>query len=290
MDTLLRWLGALDLTHFKLKDVFDIILVAIGVYYLLIVIQGTRATRVALGIIFLVLLSQVAMLLSLETVQWLLSNFLTYLVLAIIVLFQGEIRKALAQFGKNPFSKTRYGTSEHLRTLEEVCLAASLMAGKRIGGIIVLEKAQGLRNYIEAGRVIDAEVSYDLLLTVFNPASPLHDGAVIIQENRIAAASCFLPLTSNPQLSTTYGTRHRAAIGLTEETDAVAVIISEERGTVSVSQNGRITKSLEGKVLMKLLSNIFIHNINIPPRDMARRTRELKQYDFASASDLSKEH
>lgn len=289
MDVILKWLGALDLTHFKPKDAVDIILVAVGVYYLLIVIQGTRATRVALGIIFLVLLSQLSELFRLETVQWLLSNFLTYLVLAIIILFQGEIRKALAQFGKNPFRKARYGTPEHLRTLEEICLAASLMASKRIGGIIVLEKEQGLRNYIEGGRVVDAEVSYDLLLTIFNPASPMHDGAVIIQDNRIVAASCFLPLTSNPQLSTTYGTRHRAAIGLTEETDAVAVIISEERGAVSVSQHGRITKALEGKLLMKLLSNIFVHNMDIPPRDIARRTRELRQHDFAAASEISKE-
>jgi diadenylate cyclase len=279
IDTILGWLEALNLTRIKPKDFVDIVLVAIGIYYLLIVIRGTRAMRIAIGIIFLVLLSYLSNEFKLETVQWLLSNFFTYLVIAIIILFQAEIRKTLAQFGKNPFRK-RISSDEDLRTLEEVCLSASLLASKRHGAIIVLEKEQGLKNYVEGGRQINAEVNYDLLLSIFNPGGPLHDGAVIIQDNRIAAAACFLPLTSNPQLSTTYGTRHRAAVGLTEETDAVAVIISEERGVISVAQNGRLTKPMEGKALMKLLSNIFVRNRDIPPRDEAKRTRELKQYDF----------
>jgi diadenylate cyclase len=281
IETILGWLEALNLTRFKPKDFVDIVLVAIGIYYLLIVIRGTRAMRIAIGIIFLVLLSYLSNEFKLETVQWLLSNFFTYLVIAIIILFQAEIRKTLAQFGKNPFRK-RISSDEDLRTLEEVCLSASLLASKRHGAIIVLEKEQGLKNYVEGGRQINAEVNYDLLLSIFNPGSPLHDGAVIIQDNRIAAAACFLPLTSNPQLSTTYGTRHRAAVGLTEETDAVAVIISEERGVISVAQNGRLTKPMEGKALMKLLSNIFVRDRDIPPRDVAKRTRDLKQYDFTS--------
>ncbi|HUX06786.1 MAG TPA: diadenylate cyclase CdaA [Acidobacteriota bacterium] len=281
IETILQWLDALNLTRFKPKDFLDIVLVAVGVYYLLIVIRGTRAMRIAIGIIFLVLLSYLSNEFKLETVQWLLSNFFTYLVIAIIILFQAEIRKTLAQFGKNPFRK-RSSSDEDFRTLEEVCLAASLLASKRHGAIIVMEKAQGLKNYVEGGRQIDAEVNYDLLIAIFNPGSPLHDGAVIIQDNHIAAAACFLPLTSNPQLSTTFGTRHRAAVGLTEETDAVAVIVSEERGAISVAQNGRITKPMEGKALMKLLSYIFIRNRDIPPRDIARRTKDLKQYDFSS--------
>jgi diadenylate cyclase len=281
IEIIQSWLEALNLARFKLKDFVDIVLVAIGIYYLLIVIRGTRAMRIAIGIIFLVLLSYLSNEFKLETVQWLLSNFFTYLVIAIIILFQAEIRKTLAQFGKNPFRK-RGTTDEDLRTLEEVCLAASLLASKRHGAIIVLEREQGLKNYIEGGRQINAEVNYDLLLSIFNPGSPLHDGAVIIQDNRVAAAACFLPLTSNPHLSTTFGTRHRAAVGLSEETDAVAVIVSEERGAISVAQNGRITKPMEGKALMKLLSNIFVHDRDIPPRDVAKRTRDLKQYDFTS--------
>jgi diadenylate cyclase len=280
IDTLIGWLDALNITRLKPKDLIDIVLVAIGVYYLLLVIRGTRAMRIAIGIIFLVLLSYLSVEFKLETIQWLLSNFFAYLVIAIIILFQAEIRKTLAQFGKNPFRK-RTTTDEHLRTLEEVCLAASLLAARRHGAIIVLEKEQGLKNYVEGGRQIDADVNYDLLISIFNPTSPLHDGAVIVQDNRVAAAACFLPLTSNPQMSTTFGTRHRAAVGLTEETDAVAVIVSEERGSISVAQNGRITKPMEGKALMKLLSFIFIRNRDIPPRDIAKRTRELKQYDFS---------
>ena len=284
MEAINNWLSALNLTDFRLKDVVDIVLVAIGIYYLLVVIQGTRAMRIALGIIFLVLLSYLSTEFQLETVQWLLSNFFAYLVIAIIILFQSEIRKALAQFGMNPFRKVRQSMDENLHTLEEVCLAASLLSTKRHGGIIVIEKEQGLRNYIEGGRQIDAEVNYDLLLSIFNPASPLHDGAVIIQENRVAAASCFLPLTSNPQLSASFGTRHRAAIGLTEETDAVAVIISEESGAITVSQNGRITKPLDSKLLVKLLRNILIRNREIPPTEVARRMREPHRQDLVAAS------
>ena len=280
IETIMSWLDATSIFRIKPKDIIDIALVAVGIYYLLIVIRGTRAMRIAIGIIFLVLLSYLSYEIKLETVQWLLSNFFTYLVIAIIILFQAEIRKTLAQFGKNPFRK-RATTDEHLRTLEEVVLAATLLAAKRHGAIIVLEKEQGLKNYVEGGRHVDAEVNYDLLISIFNPASPLHDGAVIIQDNRIAAAACFLPLTSNPHLSTTFGTRHRAAVGLTEEVDAVAVIVSEERGAISVAQNGRITKPMEGKALMRLLSYIFIKDRDIPHRDAAKRTRELRQYDFS---------
>ena len=260
MDWIYDFLASLNLTSFKLKDLVDILLVAVGIYYLLVIIQGTRAMRIALGIIFLVMLSTLSETFKLSTVQWLLSDFFAYLVIAIIILFQSEIRRALAQFGKNPFKRIDYRTDESLRTLEEICLAASLLATKRIGGIVLIEREQGLRNYIEAGREIDAYVNYDLIISIFNPASPLHDGAIILQENRIASASSFLPLTTNPQLSTQLGTRHRAAIGVTEETDAVAVIISEETGAIRVSQYGRITKPLDGKGLMKVLSQILLED------------------------------
>lgn len=285
MDWFFNFLDFINLSNFKFKDLVDIILVAIGIYYLLIIIQGTRAMRIALGIIFLVLLGTLSNIYELNTVQWLLSNFFTYLVIAIIILFQSEIRRALAQFGKNPFRKVSYKSDESLRTLEEIALAASLLATKRIGGIIVLERAQGLRNFIEAGRHVDAIVNYDLLLSIFNPASPLHDGAVIIHENRIAAASCFLPLTTNPQLSTKLGTRHRAAIGVTEETDAVAVIISEERGEIRVSQHGKISKPLDSKGLMRLLTGILIEEQRISATDDTGKTRETLLYDFSPAEE-----
>lgn len=267
MDWFINFLGSLHLTSFKLKDLVDVILVAIGIYYLLVIIQGTRAMRIAFGLVFLLVLSNLSEAYKLETVQWILSDFLAYLVIAIIILFQSEIRRALAQFGKNPFRRVSHHEDENLRTLEEITLAASLLSAKRIGAIVVIEREQGLRNYVEAGREIDSFVNYDLLLSIFNPASPLHDGAAIIQENRLAAASCFLPLTTNPQLSTSLGTRHRAAIGITEETDSVAVVVSEETGSIRVSQYGRITKPLDGKGLMHLLTQILIEDKRLPRED-----------------------
>ncbi len=278
----------LNLGHFTLRDLVDIILVAVGVYFLLVIIQGTRAMRVALGLIFLLLLSSLSRTYQLSTVQWLFANFSAYLVIAIIILFQSEIRRALAQFGKNPFRKINYKKDENLRTLEEICLAASLLASKRIGGIIVLEREQGLRNYVEAGRKIDSEVNYDLLLSIFHPSSPLHDGAAIIHDNRLAAASCFLPLTSNPTLSGKFGTRHRAAIGLTEETDAVAVIISEERGEIRVSQLGKISRPLNGKGLMALLTRLLVEAKRIPKGDVGGRTVEMVAYEFPAVGDSTK--
>ena len=267
MDWLVNIIDALHLSSFNLKDLVDIILVAVGIYYLLIIIQGTRAMRIALGIIFLVILSSLSETYKLETINYILSNFFAYLVIALIILFQSEIRRALAQFGKNPFKKVNYKTDESLKTLEEISLAASLMGAKRIGGIILLEREQGLRNYIESGRKIDSLVNYDMLLSIFNTASPLHDGAVIIQDNRIAAASCFLPLTTNPQLSTSMGTRHRATIGITEETDTVAIIISEETGSIRVSQFGIISQPLTGKNLMKLLTKILIEEKHLTTKE-----------------------
>lgn len=261
------WLGnllvSLNLTSFKLKDAIDIILVAIGIYYLLILIKGTRAMRIALGIVFLLILSGLSESYKLNTVQWLLNEFFAYLVIAIIILFQSEIRRALAQFGKNPFKRVDYTTDESLKVIEQIAIASQILSNKRIGGLIVLEREQGLRNYIEGGRQIDGTVTYDLLMSLFITSSPLHDGAVIIQDNRIAAASCFLPLTTNPRVSTSMGTRHRAAIGITEETDAVVVVVSEETGSIRVGQFGVLTKALESKDLLVTLVNILVEEKNI---------------------------
>jgi diadenylate cyclase len=287
MDWLFDTFNALNLASFKFKDLVDIILVAVGIYYLLIIIQGTRAMRIALGIIFLVALSTLSETYKLVTVQWLLSNFFAYLVIAIIILFQSEIRRALAQIVKNPFKRVSYRADESMRTLEEICLAASLLATKRIGAIVVLEREQGLRNFIEAGREIDAKVNYDLLLSVFHPASPLHDGAAIIQENRIAAASCFLPLTTNPLLSTTMGTRHRAAIGVTEETDAVAVVVSEETGSMRVAQFGRISRPLDGKGLLTVLTRILVDDKRLATSEELIRAGEPVEGELLRAEEYA---
>ncbi len=179
---------------------------------------------------FLIGLFFVSRWLQLETVNWVIRNLAAYVVFAIIVLFQADIRRALAHFGRAPFFRYFERAPSADETIEELVMAATTLAARRIGAIIVIERQIGLRNYIEGGIPLDATVTYDLLASIFQPGSPLHDGAVIVQGDRIAAAACFLPLSVNPQVSRELGTRHRAALGLTEENDAVAIVVSEETG------------------------------------------------------------
>ena len=235
-------------TELRWWDVLDILLVAFIVYELLQFIRGTHAVQIALGGLVLVVLYWGSVLFNLQTVNWLLRTFLPFLVFGIIVVFQAEIRKGLAHLGRTPF----LGGAARKRQeeiVDEVVLATTTLAAERTGAIIVLEREMGLRSYIETGIALDAVVTYDLLVSIFHPATPLHDGAVVLQGNRVAAAACFLPLTVNPELSRTLGSRHRAAIGLSEDTDAVAVVVSEETGTVSVVEGGRIRRGLDGPAL-----------------------------------------
>jgi diadenylate cyclase len=177
---------------------------------------------------------------------------------AAIVLFQSDIRRALAHFGQAPFFRYFYRQEAANETIEEVVVAATLLAQQRVGGIVVIEREIGLRNYIESGIPLDATLTYDLLVTIFQTSSPLHDGAAILQEGRIAAAACFLPLTVNPRLSRDLGTRHRAAIGLTEESDAAAVVVSEETGQISIALNGEIERDLTPDQLRVRLRNLIV--------------------------------
>jgi uncharacterized protein (TIGR00159 family) len=246
---MLEQLGAfLAGTELRWWDVVDILLVAFIVYQLLQFIRGTHAVQIALGGLVLVVLYWTSVFFNLQTVNWLLRTFLPFLVFGIIVVFQAEIRKGLAHLGRAPF----LGGAARRRQeeiVDEVVLAATSLSAERTGAIVVLEREMGLRSYIETGIALDAVVTYDLLVSIFHPATPLHDGAVVIQGNRVAAAACFLPLTVNPELSRTLGSRHRAAIGLSEDTDAVAVVVSEESGTISVVQGGRIRRGLDGPAL-----------------------------------------
>src|SRR5690606_10493006 len=211
------------------RDIVDILIVAVLIYEFLKLIRGTRAVQMALGSVLVLLLFYISRLAPLQTVNWLIRNVLVYVGFAAIVIFQHDIRRALANLGRAPFFRyfSRAETADEMA--EEVAVAASLLPSKQIGAIIAIEREIGLRNYIESGIPLDAAVTYDLLVTIFQPGSPLHDGAALIQEGRIAAAACFLPLTVNPKLDRDLGTRHRAAIGLTEETDALAVNVSEDR-------------------------------------------------------------
>ena len=242
-----------------LWDVFDILLVSLLIYEALKLIKGTRAMQMAIGSVFVLLLFYVSQRFPLQTVNWLIRNLLVYIVFAAIVLFQSDIRRALSHLGRAPFFRYFARSEQVAETIEEIITAAGQLGKARIGAIIVVEREIGLRNYVESGIPIDALVSYDLLTTIFQPKSPLHDGAVIIQEDRIAAASCFLPLTVNPKLDRDLGTRHRAAIGLTEECDAVAIIVSEERGEVSIALRGRIERALTPETLRARLQDTILH-------------------------------
>jgi diadenylate cyclase len=233
-------------------SVVDIVLVAILIYQFLALVRGTRAAPMLMGVATLGLAFYFARLGELRTLNWLLSTLLPYIVFALIVVFQVEIRHGLANLGSR-ISLMR-SSSSVADVYDDIVLAANLFSQNQTGALIIIEREIGLRTYIESGVSLDARLSYDLLATLFRPSAPLHDGAVIVQRDRIAAAACFLPLSMNPVLSTQLGTRHRAAIGITEETDAVAVIISEETGTISIAVAGSIERDLSVERLRERLS------------------------------------
>jgi diadenylate cyclase len=238
-------------------DLVDIAIVSFLVYEFLKLIRGTRAVQMGVGTLFIVAMFYISRLAPLQTVNWLIRNMGFYLAFAAIVIFQSDIRRALAHFGQAPFFRYFNRQEAADETIEEVVVAATMLSSQKVGAIIAVEREIGLRNYIESGIPLDAMLTYDLLVTIFHPGSALHDGAVIIQENRVAAAACFLPLTVNPQISRELGTRHRAAIGLTEEGDAVAVIVSEETGFISVAIDGRIDRRLSPEDLRSRLRTLI---------------------------------
>lgn len=253
------------------RNIVDVVLVFLIVYTVLKLLRGTRAVPMAAGLGAFALLYLLAVRQELATLEFVLSNALLYVGVAIIVLFQNEIRQALVTFGNRirmPLlaRPNRRGAGEE--AFDEVVLAATTLASTKTGALIVLERSVGLKNFIESGVGLNAKLSYDLLVTIFNPATPLHDGAVIVSDNRIAAAACFLPLTLNPMLSKDLGTRHRAAIGITEDTDAVAVVVSEETGLISFVEAGTIKRGLDAVALR--------HSI-IRALNTAVRTKRLRQ-------------
>ncbi len=234
------------------NDVVDILLVSFLFYKLFQLVRGGRAFQMVVGTLLLVLLFFASRWADLTAVNWLLRNTLAYIGFAIIVLYQQELRRGLANLGRAPLFRFLNPTSSK-GTLDEVAFSVLTLAERRVGAILVLERDIGLRSYAEAGVMLDAVVTYDLLLSVFNPKSPLHDGAVIIQGDRAAAAACFLPISINPQLGKQLGTRHRAAIGISEDTDAIAIVVSEETGLVSFMEDGAIVSGLDAKQLRSKL-------------------------------------
>jgi diadenylate cyclase len=247
-------LGFFRASSFGIRDLIDIAIVSFIAYRFLLLVRGTRGAQMTLGIVVLLLFYYITRYYRLTTVQWLLTNLLTYIVFGIIVLYQSEIRRGLAGIGR-PALLTHYRRHGTKEGFEEIILAATTLASKKIGALVVVERDIGLRNYAESGIALDAVLTYDVLVTIFSPNTPLHDGAVIVQHDRIMAAGCFLPLTLDPFLSKELGTRHRAAIGITEETDAVAVIVSEETGIISAALGGKITRNLDGASLRSILQS-----------------------------------
>jgi diadenylate cyclase len=247
-----RLTALLSTAEFSWLDALDILIVAFIIYQLLQFIRGTHAVQMALGALVLVVLYWASLWFNLQTVNWLLRTFLPFMVFGIIVVFQAEIRKVLAHLGKTPFP-FGFAAQRKEEVIDEVVLAATTLASQHTGAIMVIEREMGLRSYIETGIALDALLTYDLLISIFNPGTPLHDGAVVIQGNRVAAAACFLPLTVNPELSRTLGSRHRAAIGVTEDTDAIAVVVSEETGTISLVAGGQIRREFDGRSLKQAL-------------------------------------
>ncbi len=243
------------LSSLRWQDVLDILIVAYLIYRIFLLIKGTRAVQMLIGIAVLIVIYFAARELEFLTLYWLLGSFLSSLFLIIIIIFQRDIRRALTQFGRTPFGQPNVET---VQVLGELVTAAYLLARENIGGLLVIERETGLKDFLESGQPLDAVVSHRLIYTLFLHESLLHDGAVIIRNERIVAAACVLPLTKNPYIRKDLGTRHRAAIGISEETDAVVIVISEETGRVSLAQHGSLTLDLDKKALRSRLDAIFL--------------------------------
>lgn len=240
-----------------LTDMLDIAIVTFIFYRLFYIIKGTRAVQMLVGLALLLGASVLSQYAELQSLNWLLKNFWTIWVLVIIVLFQPELRRALAQVGESSLLNPLYKLEE-TKLLDEVVKAASTLSGKKIGALIVFERETPLKGYVEGGIEIGARITKELLNTIFLPYSPLHDGAAILIDNRISSAGSLLPLSLNPNLSKSLGTRHRAAVGLTEETDAVVVVVSEETGGISLAVSGKLTTGLDAISLRKALGKLFV--------------------------------
>ncbi len=262
------------------RNIADIVLVFLVVYGVLKLVRGTRAAPMAAGIGAFAVLYWLAVKEELATLEFVLRGGLLYIGVAIIVLFQSEIRQALVSFGNRfrmPFTRSYHGQFGE-GVYDEVVLAATSLASTKTGALIIIERNVGLKNVTDGGVKLDAELSYDLLVSIFNPATPLHDGAVVVRRHRIAAASCFLPLTLNPRLSRELGTRHRAAIGVTEDTDAVAVVVSEETGLISFVQRGDIRRGLDApKLRAAILQALEMKRVKEGQKETVKRDADAEE-------------
>jgi uncharacterized protein (TIGR00159 family) len=243
------------LGHVAWLDLVDILLVAFILYGIILLIKGTIAVRLLAALTGLFLCYFFSQLLGLQTLYWILDSFFGAILIVLVVIFQHDIRRALSTVGRSTFLKERGADVSEL--VEELVTATDILVQKRIGALIVLEREMEVENHLEVGTQIDAKVTSELITSIFLPYSPIHDGAVIIQKEKLTKAGCFLPLSRNPELSKTLGTRHRAAIGLSEVTDAVVLVVSEETGAVSLVCGGKITRAIDQSTLRKMLKKLI---------------------------------
>jgi len=240
---------------FRWQDILDIAIVAFIVYQILSIIRGTRSLQMLAGICVLIVVYFLARVFELATLMWLMQTFFSSLLLIVIIVFQQDIRRALTQVGRTPF---RGGSGILDKDIEEIVRAALYLSKRKIGALMVMERDTALSEYVESGFVLDAHLTKELLISIFMPVSPLHDGGVIINKGKIHSAACILPLTQNPYINKRYGTRHRAAIGISEETDAVVVVVSEETQEISLVRHGALTTMADEMTLTNNLRAIFL--------------------------------
>jgi len=244
--------------NIRLWDVLDVLIVAFIIYRIILLIKGTRAVQMLIGLVVILGFYILSFRVGFFTLHWILNNFLASMILVNIAIFQDDIRRPLTRVWRTPFITSSGDTLEQVDTVEEVVRACVTLIEKKVGALIVFERKTGLNNYIERGILIDGKIQKETIISIFLPTSPLHDGALIIQEGRIAAAGCLLPLDTNIEISSTFGTRHRCALSLSKETDALVLILSEERRTISLAFEGTMRLNLSEQVLrdslLKLLS------------------------------------
>ncbi len=244
------------LEQFNIWAAVDILIIAFIIYHILLLIRGTRAAQMLTGILIVIATFLLSSIVPLTTLNWVMNKFYSSFIIIIIILFQDDIRHVLSRMGKKSFIQGSDNLSSS-QILDEITRAAAALATKRIGALIVLERNIILSRYVEVGTLLDARVSKELLLSLFHPSSPVHDGAAIIQRGRISAAGCFLPLTRDENLDPNWGTRHRAAIGISQETDAIVVLVSEEGASISLVVDGKVSRRMDPKDLRKSLTELL---------------------------------
>lgn len=248
------------LTTFQVTDLIDILVISVIVYYIILLVKETRAEQLIKGFIVILVFAQLSEALNLYTVHWVLSNLMTVVVILIIVVFQPELRRAFERLGRSRGWLLNFANNEDKKTesrIEEIVRACMSLSRQKIGALIVLEGNTGLNDIIESGTEIDGYVTAELLINIFIPNTPLHDGAVVIRNDKVLAAGVFLPLTQNINLDRELGTRHRAALGISERSDALVVVVSEETGLISICSNGEIVRHLDEQTLRDMLNDFF---------------------------------